>query len=109
MLYFVHPLSIASPGTRSTDAVYPSRQPDIMAHHIAVSHSAEHTDARFFPLDSRIVRNASNAFTEAFTSMAGAIPCGRGAKAVSTRSTNVRTFTRSEGVNGIELITISWP
>src|SRR5258708_39743166 len=76
---------------------------------MAVSHCGEHTDARFLPLDLRIVRNASKAPNEAFTSIAVDVPCGRGAKAVSTRSTNVRTFARSDGAKGIALITISRP
>src|SRR5258708_32061916 len=76
---------------------------------MAVSHCGEHTDARFLPLDLRIVRNASKAPNEAFTSIAADVPCGRGAKAVSTRSTNVHTFTRSDGAKRIALITISRP
>src|SRR5260370_37209140 len=109
MLYLLKPVSIASPGAISIEPVYPSRQPAAAAHHMAVSHCGEHTDAKFLPVDLRIVRNASNAPNDALTSMAGDVPCGRGAKAVSTRSTKVRTFTRSDGANGIALITISWP
>src|SRR5258708_26131185 len=76
---------------------------------MAVSHCGEHTDARFLPLDFRIARKASKASNDAFTSIAGDVPCGRGEKAASTRSTKVRTFTRSDGAKGIALITISRP
>src|SRR5258708_14897027 len=109
MLYLLKPVSIASPGAISIDAVYPSRQPETTAHHMAVSHCGEHTDAKFLPVDFRIVPKASKLPNDAFTSIAGDVPCGRGAKAVSTRSTKARTFTRSDGAKGIALITISWP